>query len=71
MSEFAPIHRLVLYAALAMVTVPSFDRLESKRSLIFYAGQRHRESAELTPARHRCADPAQDAGVARGLGLGG
>lgn len=71
MSEFAPIHRLMPYAALAIVTMPGFDWLESKRSRIFHAGQRRRESAELTPARNHRADPAYGAGVVRRLGLGG
>lgn len=52
MSELAPIHRLVLDAALAIVALPILDWLETKRSRIFHEGQRHRESVKLTPARY-------------------
>jgi hypothetical protein len=71
MSELAPIHRLVLDAAFAIVAMPILDWLESNPSRIFRAGRRRREPAELTPARNHHADPADGAGVARGLGLSG
>jgi hypothetical protein len=52
MSELAPIDRLVLYAALALVAMPVLDWLDSKRSGTFRASRRRRESAGSAPAEN-------------------